>query len=141
MVETPRAFLRLEAIAGAHSRLAVLVVGTSDLVKDLHARHSKERAETATARSLTVLAARAFGLAALDGVHLDLEDDAGLAFACAQGRDMGFDGKTLIHPRQIAAANAAFGPSAQELIAAREIVAAWHAARLRAEASSSSAAA
>ena len=125
MVETPRAFLRLEAIAGAHSRLAVLVVGTSDLVKDLHARHSKERAETATARSLVVLAARAFGLGALDGVHLDLEDDAGLACACVQGRDMGYDGKTLIHPKQIAAANAAFGPSAQELIAAREIVAAW----------------
>lgn len=125
MVETPRAFLRLEAIAGAHSRLAVLVVGTSDLVKDLHARHSKERAETATARSLAVLAARAFGLGALDGVHLDLEDDAGLACACVQGRDMGYDGKTLIHPKQIAAANAAFGPSAQELIAAREIVAAW----------------
>ena len=125
MVETPRAFLRLEAIAGAHSRLAVLVVGTSDLVKDLHARHSKERAETATARSLAVLAARAFGRGALDGVHLDLEDDAGLAFACAQGRDMGYDGKTLIHPKQIAAANAAFGPSSQELIAAREIVAAW----------------
>ena len=125
MVETPSAFLRLEAIAGAHSRLAVLVVGTSDLVKDLHARHSKERAETATARSLAVLAARAFGLGVLDGVHLDLEDEAGLAFACAQGRDMGYDGKTLIHPKQIAAANAAFGPSSQELIAAREIVAAW----------------
>jgi citrate lyase subunit beta/citryl-CoA lyase len=129
MVETPRAFLRMEAIAGAHPRLTALVVGTSDLVKDLHARHSKERAETATARSLAVLAARANGLAALDGVHLDLDDEDGLAAACAQGRDMGFDGKTLIHPKQIAAANAAFGPSAAELAAAREIVAAWNAAR------------
>jgi citrate lyase subunit beta / citryl-CoA lyase len=129
MVETPLAFLRIDAIAGAHPRLAVLVVGTSDLVKDLHARHSKERGETATARSLAVLAARAHGLGALDGVHLDLDDDAGLALACAQGRDMGFDGKTLIHPKQIAAANAAFAPSAQELAAAREIVAAWHAAQ------------
>jgi citrate lyase subunit beta/citryl-CoA lyase len=125
MVETPRAFLRLEAIAGAHARLAVLVVGTSDLVKDLHARHSKERTETATARSLAVLAARAFGLGALDGVHLDLGDDDGLACACAQGRDMGYDGKTLIHPKQIAAANAAFAPSAEELSTAREIVAEW----------------
>ena len=125
MVETPRAFLRLEAIAGAHPRQAALVVGTSDLVKDLHARHSKERAETATARSLAVLAARAYGLAALDGVHLDLDDDAGLALACAQGRDLGYDGKTLIHPKQIAAANAAFGPSAQELAVARAIAAAW----------------
>jgi citrate lyase subunit beta/citryl-CoA lyase len=122
MVETPRAFLRLDAIASSHPRLAVLVLGTSDLVKDLHARHSKERAETATARSLAVLAARAHGLGALDGVHLDLDDDAGLAFACAQGREMGYDGKTLIHPKQIAAANAAFGPSQQELAAAREIV-------------------
>jgi citrate lyase subunit beta/citryl-CoA lyase len=125
MVETPRAFLRLEAIAGAHPRLAVLVVGTSDLVKDLHARHSRDRAETATARSLAVLAARAYGLGALDGVHLDLDDDAGLELACAQGRDMGYDGKTLIHPKQIAAANAAFGPSPAELTAAGEIVAAW----------------
>jgi citrate lyase subunit beta/citryl-CoA lyase len=129
MVETPRAFLRMEAIAGAHPRLAALVVGTSDLVKDLHARHSKERIETATARSLAVLAARAYGLAALDGVHLDLDDEDGLAAACAQGRDLGFDGKTLIHPKQIAAANAAFGPSEVELAAAREIVSAWNAAR------------
>jgi citrate lyase subunit beta/citryl-CoA lyase len=125
MVETPRAFLRLEAIASAHPRLAVLVVGTSDLVKDLHARHSKERTETATARSIAVLAARSFGLGALDGVHLDLDNDDGLAYACAQGRDMGYDGKTLIHPKQIAAANAAFAPLPQELSAAREVVAAW----------------
>jgi citrate lyase subunit beta/citryl-CoA lyase len=125
MVETPRAFLRLETIASSHPRLAVLVLGTSDLVKDLHARHSKGRAETATARSLAVLAARAYGLGALDGVHLDLDDEDGLVFACAQGRDMGYDGKTLIHPKQIAAANAAFGPLPEELSAAREIVAAW----------------
>ena len=129
MVETPRAFLRLDAIASAHSRLAVLVVGTADLVKDLHARHSKERVETATARSLVVLAARAYGLGALDGVHLDLEDDAGLALACAQGRDMGFDGKTLIHPKQIETANAAFSPSSQEIREASEIVAAWRGAQ------------
>jgi citrate lyase subunit beta/citryl-CoA lyase len=131
MIETPLAFLRLAAIADAHPRLAVLVVGTSDLVKDLHARHTPGRMETATARSLAVLAARAHGLGVLDGVHLDLDDDAGLAAACAGGRDMGFDGKTLIHPKQIAAANAAFGPSETELAAAREIVAAWQDARAR----------
>jgi citrate lyase subunit beta/citryl-CoA lyase len=125
MVETPRAFLRLEAIASAHPRLAVLVLGTSDLVKELHGRHTKERAETATARALTVLAARAYSLGALDGVHLDLNDDDGLVVACAQGREMGYDGKTLIHPKQIAAANAAFGPLPEELSAAREIIAAW----------------
>jgi len=129
MAETPLAFLKLDAIAGAHPQLKAIVVGTSDLVKDLHARHSRDRAETATALSIAVLAARAYGLGVLDGVHLDLDDDAGLRFACEQGRSMGFDGKTLIHPRQIAAANAAFGPSDDELSAARRIVAAWQQAR------------
>jgi citrate lyase subunit beta/citryl-CoA lyase len=129
MVETPRAFLRLDAIAGAHPRLRVLVAGTADLVKDLHALHSPARTETLVALSLAVLAARAHGLGVLDSVHLDLDDDAGLQSACAQGRGMGFDGKTLIHPRQIAAANAAFGPTAAELDAARRIVAAWERSR------------
>lgn len=129
MAETPLAFLRLDEIAGAHPHLQMIVVGTSDLVKDLHARHSQVRAETMTALSLAVLAARAYGIGALDGVHLDLADDAGLRFACEQGRSMGFDGKTLIHPKQIAAANAAFGPSEDELEAARQIVAAWQQAR------------
>ncbi|OFQ46239.1 HpcH/HpaI aldolase/citrate lyase family protein [Achromobacter xylosoxidans] len=129
MAETPLGFLRLDAIAGGHARLAAIVVGTSDLVKDLHARHTPERHETLLARSLAVLAARAHGLAVLDGVHLDLDDDAGLAAACKQGRDQGFDGKTLIHPRQIAAANAAFAPTDAELASARRRLEAWHAAR------------
>jgi citrate lyase subunit beta / citryl-CoA lyase len=129
MAETPLAFLKLDAIAGAHPQLKMIVVGTSDLVKDLHARHSPARFETMTALSLAVLAARAYGLGALDGVHLDLDDDAGLRFACGQARSMGFDGKTLIHPKQIAAANAAFGPSEVEVDAARQIVAAWQQAR------------
>jgi citrate lyase subunit beta/citryl-CoA lyase len=129
MAETPLGFLRLDAIAGGHPRLAAIVVGTSDLVKDLHARHTPERHETLLARSLAVLAARAHGLAVLDGVHLDLHDGAGLAAACKQGRDQGFDGKTLIHPRQIAAANAAFAPTDAELASARRRLEAWHAAR------------
>ncbi|MFY4260583.1 HpcH/HpaI aldolase/citrate lyase family protein [Achromobacter xylosoxidans] len=129
MAETPLGFLRLDAIAGGHPRLAAIVVGTSDLVKDLHARHTPERHETLLARSLAVLAARAHGLAVLDGVHLDLDDDAGLSAACKQGRDQGFDGKTLIHPRQIAAANAAFAPTDAELASARRRLEAWHAAR------------
>ncbi|MFM9894440.1 HpcH/HpaI aldolase/citrate lyase family protein [Achromobacter xylosoxidans] len=129
MAETPLGFLRLDAIAGGHPRLAAIVVGTSDLVKDLHARHTPERHETLLARSLAVLAARAHGLAVLDGVHLNLDDDAGLAAACKQGRDQGFDGKTLIHPRQIAAANAAFAPTDAELASARRRLEAWHAAR------------
>ena len=129
MAETPMGFLRLDAIAGGHARLAAIVVGTSDLVKDLHARHTPARHETLLARSLAVMAARAHGLAVLDGVHLDLNDDAGLQDACRQGRDQGFDGKTLIHPRQIAAANAAFAPTREELDGARKRLDAWKAAQ------------
>jgi citrate lyase subunit beta/citryl-CoA lyase len=129
MAETPLGFLRLDAIAGGHARLAAIVVGTSDLVKDLHARHTPSRDETLLARSLAVMAARAHGLAVLDGVHLDLNDDAGLQDACRQGRDQGFDGKTLIHPRQIAAANAAFAPTPEELDMARKRLDAWKAAQ------------
>lgn len=129
MAETPLGFLRLDAIAGGHARLAAIVVGTSDLVKDLHARHTPSRDETLLARSLAVMAARAHGLTVLDGVHLDLNDDAGLQDACRQGRDQGFDGKTLIHPRQIAAANAAFAPTPEELDTARRRLQAWTAAQ------------
>lgn len=129
MAETPLGFLRLDAIAGGHARLAAIVVGTSDLVKDLHARHTPSRDETLLARSLAVMAARAHGLAVLDGVHLDLNDDTGLQDTCRQGRDQGFDGKTLIHPRQIAAANAAFAPTPEELDAARRRLDAWKAAQ------------
>jgi citrate lyase subunit beta / citryl-CoA lyase len=124
MIETPRGVLAAAEIAAASPRLACLVAGTSDLVKDLRARHTPARTEVLTSLSLILLAARARGLAALDGVHLDLADEAGLAAACAQGRDLGFDGKTLIHPKQLAAANAAFAPAADELAAARRIIAA-----------------
>lgn len=129
MAETPLGFLRLDAIAGGHPRLAAIVVGTSDLVKDLHARHTPGREETLLARSLAVMAARAHGLAVLDGVHLDLNDAAGYAAACQQGRDQGFDGKTLIHPKQIAAANAAFAPTDSELALARKRLDAWRQAQ------------
>lgn len=128
MVETPRGVLRVDEIAGASPRLACLVAGTSDLVKDLRARHTPGRAEVLASLSLLVLAARAHGLAALDGVHLDLSDDEGLERSCAQGRDLGFDGKTLIHPRTVDAANRAFAPSPGELTAARRIIEAHAAA-------------
>ena len=117
MIETPRGVLRAAEVAAASPRLACLVAGTSDLVKDLRARHTAARTEVLVSLSLVVLAARASGLAALDGVHLDLADDAGFAEACRQGRDLGFDGKTLIHPRTIAAANLAFTPGDEELAA------------------------
>ncbi len=131
MIETPRGVLALAEIAAATPRLACLVAGTSDLVKDLRARHTPARTEVLASLSLLVLAARANGLAALDGVHLDLADDAGFEAACRQGRDLGFDGKTLVHPRTIDAANRAFAPEAHEVAAARRIIDA-HAAAERA---------
>lgn len=123
MIETPRGVLAAAEIAAAPG-LACLVAGTSDLVKDLGARATPGRAEVLTALSLLLLAARAHGLAALDGVHLDLADDAGFEAACRQGRDLGFDGKTLVHPRTIEPANRIFAPAPEELEGARRIVAA-----------------
>ncbi len=129
MMETPRAILRAEEIAAATPRLAGFVMGTSDLAKDLHAHHTPLRLPMLTSLTITLLAARAEGLAVLDGVYLDLNDEAGFAAACQQGVELGFDGKTLIHPKQIAAANAAFAPSAQEIDYSRRIIAAHEAAR------------
>jgi citrate lyase subunit beta/citryl-CoA lyase len=108
--------------------LEALVLGTSDLVKDLHARHTPSRVETQTALSLSVLAARAHQLCVLDGVHLSLEDEKGFKQSCVQGRDMGFDGKTLIHPSQIACANEIFGPSSEEIEEAKQRMNAYEAA-------------
>jgi citrate lyase subunit beta/citryl-CoA lyase len=125
MLETPLGILDARPIAAASSRLAALVLGSSDLTKDLHAAHTRDRLPLLTALQLTLLAARAYGLAALDGVHLDLTDDEGFALACRQGRELGFDGKTLIHPKQIEAANTAFAPGAEEVAWSRRIIAAY----------------
>ena len=124
MIESPQAVLAAAAIARASPRLAGLIVGTNDLAKDLHCAHPADRWTMMYALQQCVLAARAAGIATLDGVHLDLDDEPGLEKACRQGREMGFDGKTLIHPKQIDAANAAFAPSTGELDRARRIVAA-----------------
>jgi citrate lyase subunit beta/citryl-CoA lyase len=124
MLETPRGVLYAREIAAAGPRLAALVLGTSDLTKDLHAVPSRDRLPLLTSLSLAILAARANGLAILDGVHLDLSDDEGFAAACRQGRELGFDGKTLIHPKQIASANAAFAPTKEEIEWSRRIIAA-----------------
>jgi citrate lyase subunit beta/citryl-CoA lyase len=124
MLETPRGILYAREIAAASPRLAALVLGTSDLTKDLHAFPTRDRLPLVTSLSLAILAARAHGLAVLDGVHLDLADDEGFAAACRQGRELGFDGKTLIHPKQIAAANAAFAPTPEEVEWSRRIIAA-----------------
>jgi citrate lyase subunit beta / citryl-CoA lyase len=124
MMETPLGMLHAAAIAAASPRVACLVMGTSDLTKDLNARHTRDRLPMLTALGLCVLAARAYRLAILDGVHLDLADDEGLAAVCRQGRELGFDGKTLIHPKTIAAANTAFAPAADEVEWSRRIIAA-----------------
>ncbi len=128
MIETPLAIFKLPEIASSHPMLEALVLGTSDLVKDLHARHTPSRVETQTALSLSVLAARAHQLCVLDGVHLSLDDEDGLRQSCIQGREMGFDGKTLIHPSQIALANQIFGPSLEEIDEARQRITAYEAA-------------
>ena len=128
MIETPLGILEAPQIAGASPRLAVLVLGTSDLTKDLHAVATRDRLPLITALGLAMLAARAHGLAILDGVHLDLSDEEGFALVCRQGRELGFDGKTLIHPTQIGPANAAFAPSAAEIEWSRRIIAAHAAA-------------
>jgi citrate lyase subunit beta / citryl-CoA lyase len=124
MLETPRGILDAPAIATASPRVAALVMGTSDLTKDLHARHTRERLPLLTSLGLCVLAARAAGIAALDGVHLDLDDDAGFEAACRQAADLGFDGKTLIHPKTIAKANEVFAPAPADLEWSRRVIAA-----------------
>jgi citrate lyase subunit beta/citryl-CoA lyase len=124
LLETPRGILAADAIAGASPRLVCLVAGTSDLTAALSARHVAGRAPVLTSLSLLVLAARAHGLAALDGVSLALDDAAGFEAECAQGRDLGFDGKTLVHPRTIEAANRVFAPEAVEVDRARRVLAA-----------------
>ncbi len=124
MIETPLGVLNVKEIAFASPRVGGLVMGTSDLAKDLNCAHTRERLPMLTALGLCVLAARAAGIAILDGVHLDLTDDEGFRYACQQGRELGFDGKTLIHPKTIDVANAVFAPSDSEIAWARKIIAA-----------------
>jgi citrate lyase subunit beta/citryl-CoA lyase len=128
MMETPKGILHAEAIAASHPRLECLVMGTSDLVKDLNARHTPLRLPVAASLSLCLLAARAYGLAILDGVNLNLDDDAGFKASCEQGLEYGFDGKTLIHPKQVEPCNAVYAPSAAEVEYAHKIIAAFEAA-------------
>ncbi|ROP91259.1 citrate lyase subunit beta/citryl-CoA lyase [Stella humosa] len=128
MMETPRAFLRADEIAGATPRLACLAMGTSDLAHELRALHTPDRIAFLPSLGLGLLAARAHGLAALDGVHLDLSDDAGFEAACRQALVLGFDGKTLIHPKTIAGANAVFSPDPARIAWAERVTAAHAAA-------------
>jgi citrate lyase subunit beta/citryl-CoA lyase len=125
MVETPAAMLHAEEIAAASDRLTVLVMGTNDLAKELNAEHVPGRHPLLPGLGLALLAARATGTAILDGVFNDVQDTDGFLAECRQGREMGFDGKTLIHPSQVEGANAAFAPGAQAVDDARGILEAW----------------
>jgi citrate lyase subunit beta / citryl-CoA lyase len=125
MMETPEAVLEAASIATLAPRLTVMVMGTADLAKALRLPPDPTRSGLLSALSHCVLAARARGLDILDGIFTDLRDDSGLHAACHQGKALGFDGKTLIHPGQIGAANEIFGVSAEEAEAAARIIAAW----------------
>jgi len=129
MIETPLAILHAEEIAAASPKTRCLIMGTSDLATDLNALHTPHREPFATSLSICLLAARAYGLTALDGVYLDLKNDDGFEAACHQGRQFGFDGKTLIHPRQLDAANRVFAPSDDDIAEADIIVTAFEQAQ------------
>lgn len=128
MLETPRGILRAEEIATSHDRLTTLVVGTNDLTKELRARHVPGRESVMHALSHALLVGRTYGLNILDGVYSDFKDADGFKAECVQARNMGFDGKTLIHPSQVEVANAAFAPSKTEVDEARRMIAAFDAA-------------
>ena len=124
MMETPRGMLNAAAIA-AHPKLAGMVMGTNDLAKELQCRFRADRLPLATSLGLCLLAAKAEGRIIVDGVYNAFKDEDGLRAECEQGRDMGFDGKTLIHPAQVEVANAAFAPSDEEVDLARRQIAAF----------------
>lgn len=125
MLETPAAIFDARRVAAASDRLTVLVMGTNDLVKELHAEHVPGRAPLLTALSLALLAARAEGRVILDGVYNDVRDLPGFEAETLQARRLGFDGKTLIHPGQIEPCNRVFAPAAEDVDRARRIVAAF----------------
>jgi citrate lyase subunit beta/citryl-CoA lyase len=133
MMETPRSVLEAERISSATPRMACLVMGTSDLAKELDCTHTRERLPMITSLGLCMLAARASGLAILDGVYLDLGDQAGFEYACLQGAELGFDGKTLIHPKQVDACNKVFTPRVEDVEWSRKIIAAHAKAAERGE--------
>ncbi|MBT8411242.1 MAG: CoA ester lyase [Octadecabacter sp.] len=132
MMETPLGILNAAEIA-AHPRIEGFVLGTNDLAKDLGTRTRADREPLLMALQMCLLAARAHGVVALDGVYNAFKDEDGLRVECGQGRDMGFDGKTIIHPAQIAITNAAFGPTPDEIDLARRQIAAFEAAESKGE--------
>ncbi|MGB0099892.1 MAG: CoA ester lyase [Nocardioides sp.] len=125
MVETPVAILDALAIARASRRLSAFVMGTNDLVKELYAEHVPGRAPILPSLHTALLAARAAGIAILDGVYNDVKDTDGFLAECRQGRELGFDGKTLVHPGQVEGANTAFAPSEDAVEDARGLIRAF----------------
>jgi citrate lyase subunit beta/citryl-CoA lyase len=124
MIETPAGVANVASIAAVEG-VEVLVMGTSDLIKELRADRTPDRQPLLYGLSRSVHAAREHGIDILDGVALDLHDTPGFEAECRQGRALGFDGKTLIHPSQVAPANAAFGPAIEDVEQARRVLAAW----------------
>lgn len=122
MIESPRAVLHAEKIASASNRLACIVVATSDLVSQLHARKTHERIALVTSLSLVILAARAYNLSVVDGISSDLHDMQSFEYACRLGRDLGFDGKSLVHPSQLDYSNDAYTPRPTELEWAQTVI-------------------
>jgi len=129
MIETPVAVLHAEEIARASDRLTCFVVGTNDLYKELGAHYRPGRAAIQTSLQLIALGARAGGVAVVDGVFNNVQDDEGFRDEAEQGRELGFDGKTLIHPGQVDVANEVYGPSPGEVADARAVIEAFKAAQ------------
>lgn len=129
MIETPLALLNVQAIAAAAknpgSRMSVWVMGTNDIAKELRAAHTPDRVPMLASLGLSLLAARAYGITILDGVYNDIQNTDGFIATCEQGRDMGFDGKTLIHPSQLAPCNTIFAPDPETVAFARLTIAAF----------------
>lgn len=122
MIESPLAVLNAKEIAAASDRIKCMVIATSDLITQLHARYTPERTAILTSLSLVVLAARAYKRAVVDGIASDLKNMHAFEYACRVGRDLGFDGKSIIHPAQIAYSNDAYTPKASEVSNAREVI-------------------
>ncbi|OZB18065.1 MAG: CoA ester lyase [Hyphomonas sp. 34-62-18] len=127
MIETPLAILNIQEIAAARksTHLTTFVMGTNDLAKEYRARMTADRLAFQAALQLTIAAARAYGLTAIDGVYNDIKNESGFRDECEQGRDLGFDGKTLIHPSQVDEANRIFAPSPHDVEQAKAVIEAF----------------
>lgn len=129
MIETPLATLNIQSIAQKArepgSRMSVWVMGTNDIAKELRAAHTPDRIPMMTSLGLALVAGRAYGLVILDGVYNDIKNEEGFAAICEQGRDMGFDGKTLIHPSQVGPCNTIFSPDPETVAFARKTIEAF----------------